>query len=98
MRLPVRPLERLMSHSVENLIRFACIAALVGLGLMVASILHPGAVMIIFATSVGHAIGAFAALCYGLAIFLDSKRSRHTMPPAPASDANSAAEKPPSKH
>lgn len=100
MRLPGRPLERLMSHSVENLIRLACIFALVGLGLMVASIIHPGAVMIIFATSVGHAIGGFAVLCYGLAIFLDNKRNRRSLFPQPPSDANSdaksAAEKSPS--
>jgi len=84
-----------MAHSVENLTRLACIFALVGLALMVASIIHPGAVLIIFATSAGHAIGGFAVLCYGLAVFLDNKRNRRSLLPQPPSDAKSAAEKTP---
>jgi hypothetical protein len=90
MRLPGRPLERLMAHSVENLIRLACVFALIGLALMVASIIHPGAVMIIFATSVGHAIGAVAVLCYALAIVLDNKRNRRSLFPQPPVGAKSA--------
>ena len=55
-RLPGTPLERLMANSVENLTRLACIVALIALAVMVASILHPGPLLIIFATSVGQAI------------------------------------------
>jgi len=82
MRLPGKPLERLMAHSVENLTRFACIAALVGLVVMVSSVLYPAPLLVIFATSGGHAIGSFAVLCYFLAIVMDVKRSRRSLPPS----------------
>lgn len=81
LRLPGRPLERLMEHSVETLARLACIFALIGLAVMAASIIHPGPLLVIFATSVGHAIGGFAVLCYFLAIVMDVKRSRRSLPP-----------------
>ena len=87
-RLPGKPLERLMAHSVENLTRLACIVALVGLAVMVASILHPGPLLVIFATSVGHMIGGFAVLCYFLAIVMDVKRSRRSLPPTAPRDAS----------
>ena len=94
-RLPGKPLERLMAHSVENLTRLACIVALVALAIMVASILHPGPLLVIFATSAGHAIGGFAVLCYFLAVVMDVKRSRRSLPPAQAGDpSRSAAGKP----
>ena len=88
-RLPGRPLERLMEHSVETLTRLACIVGLVALAIMAASILHPGPVLIIFATSVGQVIGGFALLCYALAVVMDVKRRRTIVPPEPPS-ANSA--------
>jgi predicted permease len=87
-RLPGKPLERLMEHSVENLTRLACIVALVALGVMVASILHPGPLLIIFATSVGQMIGGFAVLCYFLAVVMDVKRSRRSLPPKAPGDAS----------
>ena len=80
-RLPGRPLERLMEHSVEHLTRLACVFALIGLAVMVASIIHPGPLLVIFATSVGQAIGGFAVLCYFLAVVMDVKRSRRSIPP-----------------
>jgi hypothetical protein len=88
-RLPGRPLERLMTHSVETLTRLACIAALVGLVVMVASILVPNPLLVIFAMSGGHVIGGFAVLCYLLAVVMDAKRSRRSLPP-PQSSADSA--------
>jgi hypothetical protein len=87
-RLPGKPLERLMAHSVENLTRLACIVALVALAIMVASILHPGPLLVIFATSVGQAIGGFAVLCYFLAVVMDVKRSRRSLPPQQPPDAS----------
>ena len=87
-RLPGTPLERLMANSVENLTRLACIVALIALAVMVASILHPGPLLIIFATSVGQAIGGFAVLCYFLAIIMDVKRSRRSLPPNAPADAS----------
>ena len=87
-RLPGRPLERLMEHSVENLTRLACIFALVGLAVMAASIIHPGPLLVIFATSVGHMIGGFAVLCYFLAVVMDVKRSRRSLPPASSAGAS----------
>lgn len=87
-RLPGRPLERLMEHSVETLTRLACIVALIALAVMVASIIHPGALLIIFATSIGQAIGGFALLCYFLAIVMDVKRNRRSLAPPQSSDAS----------
>jgi len=90
-RLPGRPLERLAANSVEHLTRLACIVGLIALAVMAASILHPGPVLIIFATSVGQAIGGFALLCYVLAVVVDVRRSsRRSLPPAKPHDANSA--------
>jgi hypothetical protein len=79
-----------MEQSVETLTRLACIVGLVALAVMAASIIHPGPLLIIFATSVGQAIGGFAVLCYFLAVIMDVKRSRRSMAPKPPSDANSA--------
>jgi len=76
-----RLIERLMEHSVEYLIRLACVVGLAALAIMVASILHPGPLLIIFATSVGQAIGGFAVLCYFLAVVMDVRRPRRSLPP-----------------
>ncbi len=92
-RLPGKPLERLMEHSVETLTRLACIVGLIALAVMVASILHPGPLLIIFATSIGQAIGGFALLCYFLAVVMDVKRSRRSLPPPQSRDAARSATK-----
>jgi hypothetical protein len=89
LRLPGRPLERLMANSVEYLTRLACVVALVGLAVMVASILFPNPLLVIFAMSGGHVIGGFAVLCYLLAVVMDAKRNRRSLPP-PRSSADSA--------
>ena len=73
MRLPGRPIERLMGRGVENLTKLACVVALVALAVMMASIVFPTPLLVIFAMSGGHAIGAFAILCYLLAIAIDKK-------------------------
>lgn len=93
-RLPGRPLERLMEHSVETLTRLACVVGLVALAIMCASVIHPGPLLVIFATSVGQVIGGFAVLCYFLAVVMDVKRSRRSLPPPSRADASRhAAEK-----
>jgi hypothetical protein len=76
-----------MEHSVETLTRLACVVALVALAIMAASVIHPGPLLVIFATSVGQAIGGFAVLCYILAVVMDVKRSRRSIPPASHSSA-----------
>ena len=73
MRLPGRPIERLMGRGVENLTKLACVVALLALAVMMASIVFPTPLLVIFAMSGGHAIGAFAILCYLLAIAIDKK-------------------------
>ena len=73
MRLPGKPLERLMSRGVENLTRISCVVALIGLAVMMVSIVYPMPLLVIFAMSGGQAIGAFAVLCYLLAVVLDHK-------------------------
>jgi hypothetical protein len=79
-----------MANSVENLTRLACVAALVGLLVMVLSIVVPNPLLVIFAMSGGHVIGGFAVLCYLLAVVMDAKRSRRSIPPASARSADSA--------
>jgi hypothetical protein len=61
---------------------------LVALAVMAASILHPGPLLIIFATSIGQAIGGFAVLCYFLAVIMDVRRSRRSLPPSQPHDAS----------
>ena len=87
-RLPGRPLERLMAHSVETLTRLACIVGLIALAIMAASVIHPGPLLVIFATSVGQMIGGFAVLCYFLAVVMDVRRARRSIPPASRADAS----------
>jgi hypothetical protein len=74
MRLPGKPIEGLMGRGVENLIRLACVSALVGLAVMMVSIVYPAPLLVIFAMSGGQVIGVFAVLCYALAIVLDQKQ------------------------
>jgi hypothetical protein len=79
----VNLLERLKFHSVDNLLRLACVLALVGLAVMVLSIVYPAPLMVIFAMSGGHAIGGAAIASYFVAVLLDVSRStrRKTLAP-----------------
>lgn len=74
---------RIQSLSVLRVIRLSCWIALVGLAVMSASIIFPGPLMIIFATSVGQLIGVAAVACYGLAVVGDVVRGRHHPPDVP---------------
>jgi hypothetical protein len=96
-RLRDKAMGRLQTLSVLKVVRLSCWIALVGLAVMAASIIFPGPLMIIFATSVGQVIGMAAVLCYGLAVVGDVVRGRHHPPDAagpagrfsaPASDAD----------
>ena len=76
----IRPLQK---RSVLSVIRLACWVALVGLAVMVASILYPAPLPVIFAMSVGQVIGIVAFLCYLLSILMDIVRGSDHAPDAP---------------
>jgi hypothetical protein len=81
-------LRDLLKHSVSGLLRAASVLALAGLALMCASLLWPRALLVIFAMSVGHAIGFGAFACYLLAVLVDARQRR-------AQDAAARASVPP---
>jgi hypothetical protein len=65
-------LARILSRSVPELVRLACVLALLALGLVCWSVLQPRPVPVILAMSAGHAVGASAFACYLLAVILDA--------------------------
>ncbi|HMJ13770.1 MAG TPA: hypothetical protein VK524_20275 [Polyangiaceae bacterium] len=65
--------SRVLQRSVPELIRAACVLALVGLAFMVYSVLSPGALPVILAMSVGHGIGGLAVTFYIMAVILDAR-------------------------
>lgn len=69
-----------VKRSVPGLIRLACVVALVGLATFAVSLLYPRPLVVIFAMSAGHVIGAVAVALYGLAVVLDTLGSKP--PPA----------------
>ena len=75
-------LDRVLRRSVPNLVRVACVLALLALGLVCWSVLQPRPIPVILAMSAGHAIGGTAFACYLLAVILDAVRR-----PRPAVDA-----------
>lgn len=78
-------LSRILRRSVSELVRIACILALIGLLVMCYSVLSPGALPVIGAMTVGHAIGGGAVACYLLAVIIDEARrprGRSSLPPA----------------
>ena len=66
-------LSRILARSVQELIRVACVLALIGLAFMVYSVLDRRALPVIVAMSVGHGIGALGVACYILAVVLDAR-------------------------
>ena len=74
-------LKRLADASVRRLIQLACVLALVGLAVLCYSVISPRPLVIIFAMSVGHAIGVGALCCYLLAMLLDLARREGKLPP-----------------
>ena len=81
-------LARILHGSVTKLIHTACYLALIGLAVMCFSVISPGALPVIGAMSVGHAIGIGALACYLLAIIIDEARqprkARPSLPPETA--------------
>ena len=76
-------IKRLWKYSVINLVRVACWVALVGLAVMVASIVRPAPLLVIFAMSVGQVIGIVAFLCYLVSVLMDVIRGSDHSPDAP---------------
>jgi hypothetical protein len=71
-----RLLVSIASRSVPQLVRLACVLAIVGLLVMVYPLLFPGALAIILSMSIGHALGIAAASLYVLAVALDMAQRR----------------------
>jgi hypothetical protein len=86
MNLRVLIVRRLCKRTVESLVRMACWAALLALAILCLAILHPMPLSVIFAMSVGHAIGGFAFLCYLVSIILDTIRRGQEPTPSPKAE------------
>jgi hypothetical protein len=71
-----RLLNLLVTRSVPQLVRVACVLAILGLLVMVYPLLFPGALGIILSMGVGHLLGIAAASLYVLAVVLDMARRR----------------------
>jgi len=74
--------DRVLRRSVPQLVRGACVLALLALCLVCWSVLQPRPIPVILAMSAGHAIGGTAFACYLLAVILDAVQR-----PRPAVDA-----------
>jgi hypothetical protein len=66
----------LLRRSVPELVRVACVLALIGLAIMIYPLLFPGALGIVLSMGVGHVFGIAAASLYLLAVVLDMARRR----------------------
>jgi len=66
--------SRLLHGSIANLVKVACVLALLALGLISCSVLFPRPLLVISAMSLGHAVGGAAFACYLLAVILDATR------------------------
>jgi hypothetical protein len=84
----VKLYARLAQRGVPALIRLACVLALLALGLVCWSVLNPRPLPVIFAMSLGHAIGGTAFVCYLLAVVLDAGQRT---PPLSAPSASEPA-------
>ncbi|HEU5073031.1 MAG TPA: hypothetical protein VFU02_02645 [Polyangiaceae bacterium] len=83
MRLSVIARGR-VKRTVPQLVRLACMLALVGLLVFAASIVYPKPLVVIFSMSIGHVIGMLAGAVYLLAIVLDTVRPGVVLEPATA--------------
>lgn len=72
----LRWLDAILRRSVPELVRVACVLALLGLAVMIYPLLFPGALGIVLSMGVGHMIGFTAAGLYLLAVVLDVARRR----------------------
>lgn len=79
---------RIVERGVPALVRLACVLALIALALMCWSVLNPRPLPVIFAMSIGHAIGGTAFVCYLLAVVLDAgQRTPSSSTPSASSQA-----------
>jgi len=80
-------LDRVLHRSVPELVRVACVLALLALGLVCWSVLQPRPIPVILAMSAGHAIGGTAFACYLLAVILDAVQRPRPTVEAPVSSS-----------
>jgi hypothetical protein len=73
---PKRWAASLLQRSVPELVRAACILALVGLLVMIFPLVFPSAPAIVLSMGLGHVVGITAASLYLLAVILDVARRR----------------------
>jgi len=83
MRLSVIARRR-VKRTVPQLLRLACIVALLALAVFATSIFYPRPLVVIFSMSIGHVIGMLAGALYVLAIVLDTIRPAASIEPAVA--------------
>lgn len=83
-------LDRVLRRSVPELVRAACVLALLALSLVCWSVLQPRPIPVILAMSVGHLIGGAAFACYLLAIIVDAVQ--RPLPTSAAPAVSSAAQ------
>lgn len=74
--------RRRVKRTVPQLVRLACVVALVGLAVFATSIFYPKPLVVIFSMSIGHVIGMLAGAIYLLAIVLDTVRPAGAFEPA----------------
>ncbi len=67
---------RIAARSVPELVRVACVLALLGLAVMVYPLLFPSALAVVLSMGVGHMIGIGAFATYLLAVIFDVARRR----------------------
>jgi len=89
MRLSVIARRR-VKRTVPQLLRLACIVALVALAVFATSIFYPRPLVVIFSMSIGHMIGMLAVALYLLAIVVDMVRSSPSVAPAAVEEADDA--------
>ena len=65
-------LPKLFRKSVQRMVQIATIFALLGMAFFAAGILYPKPLTVVLSMSVGHGLGAIAALLYLLAVIIDS--------------------------
>lgn len=88
MRLSVIARRR-VKRTVPQLLRLACIVALIALAVFATSIFYPRPLVVIFSMSIGHVIGMLAGALYVLAIVLDTVRPGVSIEPAVVAGAAS---------
>ncbi len=69
-------LARLARRSVPELVRVACVLALLGLAIMILPLIAPSALTIVLSMGVGHLVGIAAGSLYLMAVILDLARRR----------------------